>query len=183
MTSVNNKTIYNVICSDYTQTNILFIGCSLANEPDLEYIFSQAKEDISSNILRCIIRTNKLTIDEEFDLEEYRINAVIIVNDYELFYREFISEYEEIAAQDAGTKYQFTNPQIVKIDSDDKSLNIKFLSGKNIFDPSKNQFYKSNLQVMGECIANIEIYWSNNNSVIIRRRLFSGKTVVLNILA
>ena len=183
LTSSNNRTIYNAISSDYSQTNILYIGCSLANEPDLKYIYSQVKEDISSNILRCIIRTKQLEPEEEFDLEEYGINTVIIINDYELFYREFVSEYEKIAAQDAGAKYQFTNPRTIDINPDDKNLNIKYLSGENIFNPAKNQFYKSSLRVMRECVGNIETYLSNNNSVIVRGRRFSGKTVVLSILA
>ena len=183
LTSSSNRTIYNAISSDYSQTNILYIGCSLANEPDLKYIYSQVKEDISSNILRCIIRTKQLEPEEEFDLEEYGINTVIIVNDYELFYREFVSEYEKIAAQDAGARYQFTNPRTIDINPDDKNLNIKYLSGENIFNPAKNQFYKSSLRVMRECVGNIETYLSNNNSVIVRGRRFSGKTVVLSILA
>ena len=183
LTSSSNRTIYNAISSDYSQTNILYIGCSLANEPDLKYIYSQVKEDISSNILRCIIRTKQLEPEEEFDLEEYGINTVIIVNDYELFYREFVSEYEKIAAQDAGARYQFTNPRTIDINPDDKNLNIKYLSGENIFNPAKNQFYKSSLRVMRECVGNIETYLSNNNSVIVRGRRFSGKAVVLSILA
>ena len=36
---------------------------------------------------------------------------------------------------------------------------------------------------MRECVGNIETYLSNNNSVIVRGRRFSGKTVVLSILA
>lgn len=183
LTSSENKTIYNAISSDYAQTNILFIGCSLANEPDLKYIYSQVKEDISANIMRCIIRTNRLKPEEELDLEEYGINTVIIVNDYELFYREFVSEYERIAAQDTGSKYPFTNPITTEIDPEDREANIKYLSGENIFDPSENQFNKSSLQVMRDCVSDIETYLSKNNSVIVRGRRFSGKTVVLSILA
>ncbi len=183
LTSNDNKTIYNAISSDYTQKNILFIGCSLANEPDLKYIYSQVKEDISSNILRCIIRTKQLEPEEELDLEEYGINAVIVVNDYELFYREFVSEYENLVAQDTGAQYQFTNPQTITIEPSNKDLNIKYLSGENIFDAANNVFCKSSLQVMRECISTIETNLSNNGSVIIRGRRFSGKTFVLSILA
>ena len=183
LTSNSNKTIYNAISSDYAQKNLLFIGCSLANEPDLKYIYSQVKEDLSSNILRCIIRDKRLEPDEELDLEEYGINTVVIVSDYELFYRSFVSEYEQLAAQDTEGQYQFTNPKIVQIDPNDKDLNIKYFSGENIFDISKNVFYKSNLQVTRECISTIESYLSTNNCVIIRGRRFSGKTFILSNLA
>ena len=183
LTSNDNKTIYNAIRSDYTQKNILFIGCSLVNEPDLKYIYSQAEEDISPNIFRCIIRTRHLEPNEELDLEEYGINTVIVVNDYELFYREFVSEYEKLLAQDSDTQYQFTNPKTVIIDQNNKALNIKYFSGENIFDAGKNTFYKSNLQVLRECVGTIENYLSKNNSIIIRGRRFSGKTFLLSILA
>lgn len=183
LTSNDNKTIYNAISSDYCQKNILFIGCSLANEPDLKYIYSQAKEDISSNSMRCIIRTKKPDPDEEFELEDYGINTVIIVNDFELFYREFVSEYENLVAQNTGSKYEFTNPKTIIIDPDNKELNLKYFSGENIFDLSKNQFYRSNLQVMRKCVSAIETYLSNNSSVVVRGRRFSGKTLVLSILA
>lgn len=108
---------------------------------------------------------------------------MLIIKDYELFYREFVSEYEKLVAQDIGTKYQFTNPKTVLIDEDDKDSNIKYFSGGNIFDVKKNIFYKSHLQVMRECVDAIETYLSKNSSIIIRGRRFSGKTFVLSILA
>lgn len=183
LTSNDNKTIYNAIRSDYTQKNILFIGCSLANEPDLKYIYSHVSEDISPNILRCIIRTDRLEIEEELDLEGYGINSVIVVKDYELFYHDFVKEYEKLVAKETMTHYRFTNPKTILIDEDNKILNIKYFSGENIFDITKNVFYKSNLQIMRKCVRTIETYISENNSIIIQGRRFSGKTLVLSMLA
>lgn len=183
LTSSENKTIFNAISGDYTQKNLLFIGCSLANEPDLKYVYSYTEEDISPNMLRCVIRTKRLDVDEELDLEEYGINTVILVSNYELFYRDFVREYESLAAQDLGLHYQFTNPKTVVIDQKDKSLNIKYFSGENIFDSEKNVFYKSNLQVLRKCVEDIETYLSRSNSIIIRGRRFSGKTFLLSVLA
>lgn len=183
LTSESNKTIYNSISGDYAQKNLLFIGCSLENEPDLKYIYSHMEEDISPNILRCIIRNRRLDQDEEINLELYGINAVIVVNDYELFYREFVREYEALAAQEHGEKYPFTNPKTIIFKRDDKLVNIKYFSGENIFDTEKNIFYKSNLQITRACVDNIEKYLSKNSSVIIRGRRFSGKTFLLSTLA
>ena len=95
LTSSENTTIRNAVRSDYTQKNLMFIGCGLVNEPDLKVIYENAKEDMSDNSIRCVIRNKKLTNDEEYDLEAYGINTTIIVKDYELFYREFVREYKK----------------------------------------------------------------------------------------
>lgn len=183
LTSPDNTTVFNSISGDYTQKNLLFIGCSLANEPDLKYIYSHIEEDVSPNVLRCIIRTKQLDVDEEINLEGYGINTVIVVNDYELFYRDFVREYENLAAKEVGLQYQFTNPKIVSLDAADKDLNIKYILGESIFELTKNVFYKSNLQVVRNCVKDIEACLEKNNCVIIQGRRFSGKTFLLSILA
>lgn len=155
----------------------------MANEPDLKFIYSNIKEDVAPNMFRGIICTNELTPDEELDIEAYGINSVIIVNDYELFYRELVSEYEKIKAKEIGAQYQFKNPRITVIAPEDKHLNIKYFSGENIFNAQSNTFYKSNLQIARTCIEEIETYLSKNDSVIVRGRRFSGKTFLLSALA
>lgn len=182
LTSSENTTIRNAVRSDYTQKNLMFIGCSLVNEPDLKVIYENAKEDMSDNSIRCVIRNKKLTNDEEYDLEAYGINTAIIVKDYELFYREFVREYKKMEAEKTGTNYQFMNPHICVINSGNTEENIKWFAGENIFDASKNTFNKSNLYIRRNCVEEIKECLQKSDSVIVRGRRFSGKTAVLSLL-
>lgn len=180
--SSNNKTFYNSITSEYKQKNLLFIGCSLLNEPDFKFVYSSAKEDISSNIFRGVVRTSRLSDEEELDLEEYGINTVIVVKDYELFYREFVREFVKLKAQNTTSIYQFTNPKHNDI-GESKELTINYFSGHNIFNEAENTFYKSGMQITRTCIDNIEKRLAIDNSIIIRGRRFSGKSFLLSLLA
>lgn len=182
LTSSENTTIRNAVRSDYTQKNLMFIGCSLVNEPDLKVIYENAKDDMSDNSIRCVIRNKKLTNDEEYDLEAYGINTAIIVKDYELFYREFVREYKKMEAEKTGANYQFMNPHICVINSGNTEENIKWFAGENIFDASKNTFNKSNLYIRRNCVEEIEECLQKSDSVIVRGRRFSGKTAVLSLL-
>ena len=56
LTDSHNKTLIDEIKSDYIQKNLVFIGCSLEYEPDLEYIYNDVKSDLSSNNVRAVVR-------------------------------------------------------------------------------------------------------------------------------
>ena len=43
ITSEENKDIYKALLSDYAQQHMLFIGCSLQNEMDLQYVYNKSK--------------------------------------------------------------------------------------------------------------------------------------------
>lgn len=183
LTSDNNKTMRNAITSDYKQKNLVFIGCSLKKEPDLEFLYNSCKDDIVDTAIRCVIREGKLTDDDEENLESYGINTVISVNSYELFYRNFISTYSKLKAMEHEQEYVFKNPASQIIAEDDHKENIEYISCRDIFDSQKNCFYKSKFHIIRECISDIEKRLSVSNGVIIRGRRFSGKTFILSTLA
>jgi len=181
LTAKENATIINSITSDYKQKTLLFIGCSLSNEPDLRYVYTNVKADISLNILRCVVRTKKLTVEDEMDLEDYGINTVILADDYELFYRDFKKEYEKLKSKDTSSLYRFINPKHKDV-SNDKKLTINYFSGQNIFSEDDNIFYKSGMQIIRTCTEEIEEQLKTKNSVVIRGRRFSGKSFILSSL-
>lgn len=181
--SESNRTMLNAISSDYKQKNLLFIGCSLAYEPDIQHIYNHCKEDVPPNMLRCVLRSKDLTDEEELDLEGYGINSVIIVRDYELFYREVVDKVEKLNAKAAVTAYQFTNPGHTYLEPNNREENLSFFFGRNIFQKDKNSFYKSQFHIIRTCVQEIEAQLENHSSVIIRGRRFSGKTFVLSTLA
>lgn len=180
LTSKTNSTFINSISNDYKQKNLLFIGCSLINEPDIKYIYSNVKPDLSENIIRAVLRTRKLSRVEELDMADYGINTVIIVEDYELFYRSLVREYQVINS--SSKPYQFLNPKHKNI-GDNKKKTLLYFSGHNIFDEENNFFYLSGMQIIRTCINKIETHLEKSNSVVVRGRRFSGKTFVLSCLA
>lgn len=181
--SEENKTMRNAITSDYKQKNLVFIGCSLKSEPDLEFIYANSKDDVIDTAMRCVIRTGNLTDEEEELLEDYGINTVIYVNSYELFYRNFISAYNALKATECESKYTFLNPNIQVLVNDDYKTNLKYISCNEIFDSKQNCFYKSKFHTLRECTSKIEDKLKTSNGVIIRGRRFSGKTFILCTLA
>lgn len=177
LTSVNNSTIINAIKADYKQKNLLFIGCGLSNEPDLKFIYNSVNEELIANAYRTIIRTKKLTIEDELNLEEYGINSVILVNNYRAFYIDFINIFNKYSVDDTN-EHLFLNPQVTDL-SDSKELTLKYFFGKNIFDSHLNSFYKSNMHITRSKISDIKNAIEKNNAIIIQGRRFSGKTYIL----
>lgn len=183
LTAESNRSMLNAISSDYKQKNLLFIGCSLSNEPDLQYIYAHSQEDISQNIQRYILRSKDLSEEEKLDLKEYGINCAIIVRDYEVFYREVVDRFEKLKAKKTVNAYPFTNPEQIYLGIDDQEQNLKYFSGENIFSESQNKFYRTNFHIIRSCIQEIEAQLETHSNVIIRGRRFSGKTFVLSTLA
>ncbi len=178
LTSSSNTTIINAIKCDYKQKNLLFIGCSLSNEPDLKFIFDSVGHDLLANAYRTVVRTGKLSKNEEMDLEDYGINSVIIVNSYRAFYIDFVNSFKKIAVSSFENKLYF-NPKIKYISSNDEKTSLEYWAGKSIFKSSENAFYKTELHITRFKISDLEEALNNNHAVLLQGRRFSGKTYVL----
>ncbi|WP_159886065.1 SIR2 family protein [Paenibacillus puerhi] len=175
ITNELNKDFSNNLIGDYSQKNLIFIGCSLKNEPDLKYIYKKIEDTKST--LRIYVTSKEPTFLEASNLEEYGINQVLIVSDYELFYREFIKETKSLQMEAEATIYSYTNPKV--IDKSEREEAIELISGTNIFKNKINAFYKGGLHVHRSIIKNLENKIDQNECVVVRGRRFSGKTYLL----
>lgn len=179
MKSINakeNQDFLHNLKADFSTSNILFIGCSLINEPDLKYVYSIA--DHSSHTLKILLRDKCPSFREEVGLSnDYGINTIVLVEDYSCFYQELIKEVRRITVEENLSNYKFKNPNIIAKDL--KSDTIYLLSGNPIFDENTNQFYKGGMHVIRNCVEEIEQQLKENNCVIIKGRRFSGKTFVM----
>ena len=172
--SKDNQTMREVFSTAYKEFNLLFVGCSLKNEPDIKYIYNSIKEE-RQNAMGIILRTEKLSTFEEEDLEDYGITDVIIVKDYDVFYIDLYNVVLEMQNYTKTNEYPFVNPQI-KICKDE---NLKFFSGYRCFDEKENNFYKSELIINRDCLEELEQSISKYNITFIEGRRFSGKTSLL----
>ncbi|KIV58965.1 hypothetical protein AM501_09490 [Aneurinibacillus migulanus] len=179
ITSEQNSDILNHLKGDFSQKNLLFIGCSLINEPDIKYIFRKA-DTSSDNTYRILLRSKKPTFKEETDLKQYGINQIILIDNYELFYRDFVRSVQKLEIENEITDYKFKNPQVTITLTKEEALN--YLSGARIFDDAENVFYKGGMQVNRSCITQIESQLEKNDCVVIKGRRFSGKTSLISAL-
>ena len=91
ITEENNSDIYDALLSDYSQQNIVFIGCKLSNEIDLKYIYDKSKE-YESDSKRIVLRRNMPSVNEQLELKRHGINQIILVDSvYDTFYSDFIN--------------------------------------------------------------------------------------------
>lgn len=179
ITSPENRDIYNALISDYAQKNLLFIGCSLNDEQDLEFVYKKS-EDYQTHTCRAILREKKPSAYEQYKLREHGINEIVIVESYEGFYKEFVEAYQKIEDENREKIYKHINPKIEL--QQDRRESIQLISGKTIFDPARNVFNKGMLHVFRHVIYLIQKELEINHAVLLRGRRFSGKTYILSSL-
>lgn len=177
ITEENNSDIYDALLSDYSQQNIVFIGCKLSNEIDLKYIYDKSKE-YESDSKRIVLRRNMPSVNEQLELKRHGINQIILVDSvYDTFYSDFINKYMETLSKKITEIYKFFNPQIKPVT--DKENSIKLISGINIFDEDNNLFKKGALHIRRIIVNTIIEELEKNSCVLLKGRRFSGKTFVL----
>lgn len=174
--SENNQTMRENFTNSYREFNLLFVGCSLKNEPDIRYIYNNIKKEKGGiKTSRIILRTEKLTQIEESDLEDYGITHIILVKDYDVFYIDFVNSISNQKIQEKLAKYEFTNPTIKLVHDRD----LKYFSGYRSFDEEENTFYKSDLVIDRKCLDDIEMSLKSFNLIFIEGRRFAGKSSLL----
>lgn len=169
-----NQTMRDVFLNAYKEYNLLFIGCSLENEPDIKYIYNMIlKEQLQT--MRIVIRSQKMTPIEEQDIEDYGITHVILVKDYDLFYIDLYNAVIQMQNEEKRKNYPFMNPSVKYIDDKD----LKYFSGFRCFSEDKNTFFKSDLIINRDCLKELEKSIETYYVTFIEGRRFSGKTSLL----
>ena len=135
ITSEDNTDIYQQLLADYGQRHLLFIGCSLQSEQDLVYIYQKSLE-YYQDTYRIVLRTKVPSIVEQQNLKKHGVNEIILVDNFEQFYPDLLSQYKKLQEESRVAIYEYFNPTVVS--TQDKAESFKLLSGSNIFDSTKN---------------------------------------------
>ena len=157
---------------------MIFIGCSLQNEPDLSYIYNSLnKNDIASkqNFFLCSNIPSERECEKLED--DYGITGIIHVDNYDKFYTELILEMNENHIKQELTNYRFMNPKIKQ------EKDRKYFTGFNIFDRENNLFHKSDKYILRDLVDTLEKCFKSNPIVCVYGRHLSGKTALLCLLA
>lgn len=175
ITDKRNRDFLTNLTNDFSFKNMIFIGCSLKYEPDLKYVYGKA--DHRTNTLKITLRSKEPTFRETGTLEEYGINTIILIEDYDRFFTDIIQKVHQLQAEEECVNYKFKNPSI--LEKFDKDYTYKFLSGENIFDLDSNSFYKGGMHIVRNCMKEIENYLEEEDCILLKGRRFSGKTYVM----
>ena len=114
----------------------------------MKYVYGKA--DHRTNTLKITLRTKEPTFREKGALEEYGINTVILVDDFNRFYLDIIQKVHQLQAEEGSIKYKYKNPSIYE--KFDKESTYKLLSGENVFDLESNSFHKGGMHVVRNCM-------------------------------
>lgn len=174
----NNAQIIRSIYSDYKQKNIIFIGCSLNDEPDLKSIYRDVNRDIRDTYIVQLRRNTPSGIDLK-NLKKHGVNALLLVDDYDVFYKDLFSAVNSSKKEEITFEYKYKNPKTDLISDKDNILR-DISTGRNPFDTEKGIFKIPNLYVQRDISVNILESISKENFFVIHGRRFSGKTYVLN---
>ena len=170
-----NKTMLNLFQSDYSDKNIIFIGCSLEDELDLDYIIT-TNENLSTSIVsRIFVTTTEPDPIRKLELEKFCITDILIIDDYNEFYKTLYSIFEQLPDTNENILQRYLNPNVVKINKGGYENKV-YLQGFNAYF-SSNGYLLPDFSVLrnvtSEILSKIE---SNTLNLLVGRRV-SGKTI------
>ena len=176
----SNENILFSVYSDYKQKNLIFIGCSLDKEIDLQKIYKDIKKDTLSNriIYLCSgVPSKKI----QKNLRKYGINTLLVVDSYDSFYLDIVAEFNNQQKRTAKYQYRFINPGTNTLKSKDAIIKL-FALGRPVFDITKGYFSVPICKVQRETISSIVQAVRDHSFVFIKGRRLSGKTTLLQSL-
>lgn len=187
ISSVDNTDFRNIILSDYSNSNLLFLGCSLQNEIDLKTYFAESKKyaDPRNDIMRIQLRNSRADEDTTDRLLDHGITHVLLVERFSEFYPAFIQEYNRYADSVKKTVYQYFNPSVNPVSNfskdlcEEKERSLMLIKTGTIFDKSNNSFLKSGLHVSREVASKVVDSLNEYTLTTVQGRRFSGKTNLL----
>lgn len=175
----SNKSFLNNYKNDYKEFNLLYIGCGLNNEVDIQYIYNQIKSDCSNMTIRAVLRRKEPNFSEEVELEKYGINTVFIVNDYRLFYEEVVKKYRDSLVNEIVKDYPYRSPKVVDLSKQSLENNLEVFANGGLFDSNKNEFKYHSMMISRICLQEIETALDTTNTIIVQGRRFCGKTSII----
>lgn len=172
LNSKENESIRNSILTAYREFNIIFIGCSLLCEPDLEWFYDETKKDRADTRFFYVTR-DRISEKRELELEAYGVSDIIKVDDYESFYIDLVYSYSNNETR--FYQFPFYNP-IVKIVNDQ---DYSRLYGIGTFIEANNEFNRSDILIDRSVYNQISKKFEKNRIVVLYGRRFSGRTSLI----
>lgn len=176
LTNKKNEGTKKFIYSDLKQKNIIYIGCSLVSEIDLAIIYGEVKQDISASYI-IQLRTTTPSAAEEKKLSKVGVNTILLIDDYDSFYKEVVNTYLRKKGDFESHEFPFKNPKSDKIKS--KKGILKYYLGESLFDYRNNIYRAPAILITRSILKTIISTLDISSYTIIRGRRFSGKSILI----
>ena len=164
---------------DFADKNIIYIGCSLDDEPDLlSIVIEAAKKRLAESEAYYITRRD---IDEEGQdlLEEYGITTIVRIEDYVSFFDDVIS----LCSSEDKTSDFFDNyrePEFVRLGKSDVSIDTLLNSNSIAPSPFEGKVYLPPYYIKRDVLDDVLFSLKNISPIhIIYGNRISGKTFFL----
>jgi len=180
---IKNEHILTALKNDILESNLLYLGCSLDRELDIMYAVSGVTEDKLINSKRIYVTKNSLEDVDVDVLEEYGINVICKLNDYDDIYH-LVNECFALADSNNGASLKTYQSESIHTIESDKNLNIKYmLQGEGDDSDNLKYFSLPSYTIERTRVKEISNGIAENSVIIIKGRRFSGKSLLLKHLA
>lgn len=179
---IKNEHILNDLKNDLCTSNLIYIGCSLDRELDLMYAVSGSEKEISQNSSRIFFHSGEIDELEEDRLEEYGINILVKIDDYDEIYRVVNSAFAESQKSKGISIVKFNANQVHDI-GDNKNDNIRYIlqgCGDEVKDLFSTPNYTGERNITRQILKSVE---QQKTICILKGKRFTGKSLLLKQIA
>lgn len=177
-----NAPLLNKLRNDYSNQNILYIGCSLDDEIDLMTLSEvHAKFNKKTNLRKTIIFIKgSLGKFQKSKYKKFGITDIITFDDYDSMYTSLMEAWEESKLIMDEDLIGYENISIIDIKSNQESQNYDyFFWGKGLLNPKDLVISYPYYFILRDMVGNIIENLINNKIHIVRGRRISGKSYLL----
>ncbi|EKE05982.1 MAG: hypothetical protein ACD_19C00134G0003 [uncultured bacterium] len=175
----SNAHILKFFQSDYSSNNTIFIGCSLDDELDLKYAISTTSVEENSNLVRIFVTREKPKGLRKSRLEDFKISAVLLVDNYSDFYDYMFNLYDDIRYTNEQPFDEFKNPEIQQLGTEVESNKEYLLDILGVKSSSKSlPFFTGQRELLTTIIKKV----LDETVTVISGPRYSGKTILAKTL-
>lgn len=179
---IKNDSMILFLSNDIYENNIIFIGCSLNNEIDLMYAVVGMSEKPIKETNRIYVTDRRPNEIDEIDLETYNIDTVLLVDNYDNFYKTVNHIYQDLGSELQDPLCHYLANKIQTLPKT-KDSNIDYLlkadASLDVCRHLTKPFYLVEREVKCKILESA----LRSPLTIIRGRRFSGKTLLLQDIA
>lgn len=175
----SNAKMLSKLKDDFSNSNLLYVGCSLSDEPDLMSVVIDAVKTRRAECQAFYITGSVLEDDKRDLLEDYGITACLIVNDYEKFYKDLVSDVQRLESHFQPINI-YKEPEIIALSRDETSLDNILNSNSIVPVPFEGKIYKPPFVIERDMIEDVIRQLREHSPIhIIYGHRISGKTFCL----
>lgn len=177
----SNKKMLAKFEDDFGTNNLLYIGCSLDDEPDLLSVISEALKNSHTHRETYYVSDRELDQEMQDSLEDYGITTCVVISDYNLFYSTILKQVASLPKTKTSFIDFYLEPEVVHLSKDDSNLNFMLSSDNLIPALYKRKIFRPHFFIERDVVAHkiLEELRFNSPIHIIYGHRISGKTYCL----